>query len=593
MEAGFSQFEAILWVLIFFGGSIFVHELGHFLAAKWYKLYIPCFSIGFGPKIFKKKIGETEFCISLLPLGGYVTLPQLMDVQSVEGKYALPKSLPPISSRDKMIVASMGVVFNLLFAFIIAIGLYCLGIEQRYSSTNTTIGYICHEVPINATKKVPGPAKRAGLKVGDHIVAIDGHATKSFSDVLCGITLGKHRDTNGPVSQFSIIRDNQPLEVTVHPVICEQNARTGETSRIAGLLSEEKLSVSHVYDHSPAAAKGVQQGDKLIAIDSIPVTSYRLFLDLLRGQEEVLCEFEREGGERYSVTIPCVVVPHQKPVLRLVLDFEGTLELYPEFTEPLALKDLCDQPCTLRCLSWIKEGDSDDSDLTLLGQTVIIQVPNVPQTLKTYRDFFRSHIGQQLELQIGAQKHALVVTTATIDEEVSHESLGFELQETTVQMHIHPLTQISDSIQMTAQTLVSLLTPSADVHFKNLMGPTGIVKTLHTFAVTDFRLLLWFVILLNVNLAFLNTLPLPILDGGIILLAFLEAIFRRKFPAHTLGAIQSIFALILLGFVLYISVFDVHRILGEQDAKAQLQRQQLLALDEADFWRQESGKQHP
>lgn len=567
---GLSQIEAILWVCIFFGGSIFVHELGHFLAAKCCKLYIPCFSIGFGPKIFRKKWGDTEFCLSLLPLGGYVALPQLMDARSVEGKYLIPKHLPSISAIDKMIVASMGVIFNLLFALVMAAGLYHLGMEQRYSSTNTTIGYLCDEVPINETTKVPGPAKRAGLKIGDRITAIDGHVTKNFSDILYGITLGKHRDAEGPVSQFSILRDQVPLEITVHPVICEQNPRTGETARIAGLLSEERLQVGHVYPASPAVEKGVRIGDRLVAVDGIPITSYRLFLDLLKNQEEVLCEFER-GESHYAVTIPCTALPMQKPILRLNADF-GTIELFLETPTN-----------ALRCLSFQYDADQD---LQCLDEPVSIEGFSLGKTLQAYHDFFREHIGQQIAFQIGEETYPLTVTSATIVEGTTRESLGFELQETTVLTHVDPWTQVADSVQLTLQTLSSLLTPSADVQFKNLMGPAGIVKTLHTFAATDFRLLLWFVILLNVNLALLNLLPLPILDGGIIGLAFLEGIFRKKFPVQTLGVIQSIFALILLGFVIYISVFDVHRILGEQEAKVQFQRQQLLVLDEADFWPQ-------
>ena len=82
----FLNIWAIFWMIVFFGGSIFIHELGHFLMAKKRGLKVPKFSIGFGPKLYSWKRGETEYCISLLPLGGYVALPEMGEIPILEGK---------------------------------------------------------------------------------------------------------------------------------------------------------------------------------------------------------------------------------------------------------------------------------------------------------------------------------------------------------------------------------------------------------------------------------------------------------------------------------------------------------------------------
>ena len=131
----FSSFWSIILIILFFGGSIFVHELGHFLAARKRGLKIDRFSIGFGPKILSWKRGDVEYCISAFPLGGYVALPQLADLRGIEGESKVTKEeLPSISYTDKMIVAVMGAVFNLLFALSL--------IEHLKNSFKSALGII-------------------------------------------------------------------------------------------------------------------------------------------------------------------------------------------------------------------------------------------------------------------------------------------------------------------------------------------------------------------------------------------------------------------------------------------------------------------
>lgn len=118
----FSNTWAFALVMLFFGGSIFVHELGHFLAARMRGLKILRFSIGFGPKLFSAKGRDgCEYIISLLPFGGYVALPQLADMGALEGgKGGETEKLPKASCADKIIVSAAGAFFNLLFAAALA-----------------------------------------------------------------------------------------------------------------------------------------------------------------------------------------------------------------------------------------------------------------------------------------------------------------------------------------------------------------------------------------------------------------------------------------------------------------------------------------
>jgi regulator of sigma E protease len=122
-----------------------------------------------------------------------------------------------------------------------------------------------------------------------------------------------------------------------------------------------------------------------------------------------------------------------------------------------------------------------------------------------------------------------------------------------------PLRQIGVAVASTFQTLRSLFNKNSDVSVKNLMGPTGLVRALHAFSKTDFRLLLWFVVLINANLAILNMLPLPVLDGGIVAASLIERFTGTKCVNKIFSALQGVFLFILFGLLVYVSFFDVKR----------------------------------
>src|ERR1035437_11155316 len=167
---------SIFLIILFFGGAIFVHELGHFLAARRRGLKVDRFSIGFGPALWRK-IGKDgcEYRISMLPLGGYVALPQLADLSAIEGESDTDVAkLPPISYATKMIVFVAGAVFNVLFAFCLACVLWVVGQQTSEDLSTTRIGYITDTIALPDGKAVTSPAREAGLQVGDTIRAIDG-----------------------------------------------------------------------------------------------------------------------------------------------------------------------------------------------------------------------------------------------------------------------------------------------------------------------------------------------------------------------------------------------------------------------------------
>src|SRR5215468_9403365 len=130
-------------VLLLFNLLIFVHELGHFLAARWRGLKVDRFAIWFGKPIWKAKINGVEYALGTIPAGGYVSLPQMATMEVIEGKgESSGQSLPPISALDKIIVAVAGPLFSFLLAAFFAVVVWIVGKPEQNGKDSTTIGWL-------------------------------------------------------------------------------------------------------------------------------------------------------------------------------------------------------------------------------------------------------------------------------------------------------------------------------------------------------------------------------------------------------------------------------------------------------------------
>src|ERR1700743_3081578 len=156
----------ILAVLVIFNLMIIVHELGHFLAARWRGLVIEKFGIWFGKPIWKKKINGVEYTLGSIPAGGSVPLPQLAPMEVMEGKVETPREqLPPITTLDKIIVAFAGPLFSFMLAVAFACIIWWVGRPMSEAERTQVVGFVLED----------SPAAKAGLQIGDKILSVDGH----------------------------------------------------------------------------------------------------------------------------------------------------------------------------------------------------------------------------------------------------------------------------------------------------------------------------------------------------------------------------------------------------------------------------------
>lgn len=445
---------SVVLIVLFFGGSIFIHELGHFLAARRRGVKVDRFSIGFGPKIFGWRGRDgVEYRVSWLPLGGYVALPQLADMRMIEGESEEGLAqLAPVSYTSKILVFVMGAVFNVLFAFGLATVLWIVGQPTSEELSTTRIGYVARTVVLPDRTEVASPAMQAGLQVGDTIRAIDGVPVHDWSELLQTLITSSNVTRDGRrEAVFTIDRGGRSIDLTIYPRL------SGEDKvRRVGILAAYTPIVAAVEEGSIAQRIGLRAGDRLIEMDG-------------------------------------------KPLLNLVT----------------------------------------------LGER-LQQEPHAPIAIRVDRG------GQPLDLTIPAERS-----------KDAPELLGASFRTAVGLIHQNPFEQILSQLRGIVRVISSLLHPTSDINVSKLSGPVGIGKIFWDAAEAGFRYVLWIAIVVNVNLAVFNLLPIPVLDGGHMLFATIAKLRGRALPANFIAATQSVFIVLIFSMILYVSFYDVKRIVRD------------------------------
>ncbi len=454
LTALFSNIWTIFLVVLFFGGSIFVHELGHFLAARRRGVHVSRFSIGFGPKMFgwNGKDG-VEYRVSWLPLGGYVALPQLADMPAIEGEEDdRTANLPPVSYSTRMLVFVAGATFNLIFAFLLATVIWLVGQPTTSDQATTRIGYVADELETSEGLSVPSPASEAGLMIGDIIRQIDGSDVNDWQDLLQTLVTSAGRTEDGRrYNVFTIERDGELKEITIYPQLAGD-----EEIRKVGIFAARQLIVQTVDAESAGAALGLVAGDRLLAMD----------------------------------------------------------------------------------------------------ETRILNI-------QTYADHLAAHKNREINVVIQRGEEELTLTLPARPDVENSADLGLGLTTDSKLVYPTPFKQFGDHVGMTFRTLSSLINPQSDIGISKLSGPVGIIRVFHMAAQADIRLVLWFTILVNINLAIFNLLPIPVLDGGHMLFATIGKLRGRTLPTNFIMTTQSVFMMMLLSMIIYVSFFDVKRIMRD------------------------------
>jgi len=458
IETIFSNALVTIVLILVFGLTIFVHELGHFLAALYYGMVIDVFSIGMGPAIWKRKIRGVTYKIGWIPIGGYVALPQLDPTAMAvvqggadknDGQHAASdggkpegeqdseqRELPYLSPWRKMVVSVAGAVGNVLLAVVLAWIIY-LTPDVVTEGDGTIIG----QVETNSV------AYAKGLRAGDEILAVNGEKVRTWSDytVLCVLNSGRTNEVSISLKSGGVVKDI---------VVPLREAESG-INAVPGLGKAMVCRVSGVIKGSSAEQGGIKPKDIIRSFDGIKVISSSHFISLV--------------GARPDKSIPLEVERNGKLL---------TLNVTPRY-------------------------DARNKK-TMIG------------------------------IMFG------------------------EIFNTPWMQYKRPWDQIKNDALQIVRVLRALVTPhEAAQAAGGLGGPPIILLALWLSIKASFMNAMGFVRFLNVNLAIINLLPIPILDGGHIMFALSEAIRRKKANPKVVNVLVNVCGSLLIAAILYISARDI------------------------------------
>lgn len=268
---------------------VFVHEFGHFFVAKLNRIFVMTFSFGFGKKLLRKQIGETEFVLSAIPFGGYVKFAgETEEDEQKEEEEELEVFVPENRlyrnkhPLQKMSTVLAGPVMNAVFALLIFI------VSLWVQGVNVQPGRVVLGVDEGS------PAEAAGFLVGDTIISINGEGFEYWSDIATLVTFEE-----GVASEFMVKRGSETMKLEAAP-----EYDPDEDIWRLGLRSPLPAKVGNVKKGSPAEKAGIRRGAVILSINDTTVTAYRDLEEFIHPRPGVPMEFEWElNGDVHTAVI--------------------------------------------------------------------------------------------------------------------------------------------------------------------------------------------------------------------------------------------------------------------------------------------------
>jgi regulator of sigma E protease len=633
----------LLIMLIGFSVIIFVHELGHFIMAKWVGIRVETFAIGFGPRIFGLKYGDTDYCIRLLPLGGYVKMMGqedfALDQERVSETQVNPESFLAKTPGQRAMVVSGGVLMNVIFAAIAFVIIFMHG----WQAMSPEVGMVMAD----------SPAAKAGIEAGDKILEVNGSKVLKFSELQLAIALN---DPNKPLN-ILLERDGKVLEKEVQPLWSPSAGiqQIGITTPSSMIVKESGMNIPgrenlmpgdeilKVDDKTPKIFNDVEQMIYAAQGEPVKLTVKRT----VEGKEEIVTVMKQ--AHLVLMAEPKTFTSETSDEKELVGQNFSMLGLTPRRTflfTPAA--DTETGPSAEEAGNWATAGD------------VILKVGEISDPTDTeIRDFMDKHRGEKVQItvlrdneiknkinlyvplrkyyfdallaQLGFDDHHPVVAnvvkgspagslnlprgailTACNDKPVTNwfqllncfkENKGKEVviaytsngEKKTGTMTIPEdsawLDRIAYAIDFynaplyttikgkyphqafmlgmretwtfikSAYVMLQRLAIDRTIGAKQLSGPLFIINKGREAAEAGFYVLLYYLALISANLAVINFLPIPVVDGGLMILLGLEKLRGKPLSGKSTAIWQGVgLSLIVLLFA-FVTYNDIARMI--------------------------------
>jgi regulator of sigma E protease len=544
--ASFGPFFLLLGLLIF------VHELGHFLVAKFFGVRVETFSLGFGKKIFCFKKGETTYAISLIPLGGYVKMfgddPNASIPDAEKDRAFLFKPLP-----QRIAVVLAGPLMNLVFAFAIFAAIAGLGEDMP--------GSYVGDIPTNST------AYSQGFRSGDHIVAVNGEKTPTWNLVQRKIGAAGERALEFLVERTG---EAEPLKFEASTVWGDNDNIFSPTRRIGqipGLTAESRSTVVGVSDaHGAAAQAGIQSLDLIEEVDGAKVSHWRdlepAFAAAVKAGDKIVNlkvrdlqkDDKAEASRSVQMELPAGLAADSGDV---------TARLGLESAELYIFQIKKDSPADKAGIQAKDKVVSIDGQAIQTWDEVLKKVKSFDPAANKTMAFTVVRDGSEKTFEIRPEMTELMSIKGQEEKRytigivsgyfpVGPQPVFYRLSNP-LEILTYGCAQTWEWTEFVVMSMVRLI--QGEVSAKNVGGVITIGRVASQSFAAGLSTFLKTMAIISINLFLLNLLPIPILDGGHLLFYTIEGLQGAPLSMRKMELAQQV-GLMLLMFLMVFAFYN-------------------------------------